>query len=587
MRFTEYILSGFKVLDSSMDRSRNYQFIGFDKPESQPPADATMHHAVQAPVKHAMRKILLHNEFVHITTKFKRSTIDDSSITEAFFKGDLPYHKVPKDGSYQRALAATMQVFAPQVPIKPVHYCDLRYYPWKLRPSAELPFTDDPALFKRVQHAAERKQIPDKRMSFGNLYNHIFEYLRPIIHYIKNGPFHLPFKTSWPQDDYLTPMRSHARSAIQPISDPNKVRFVYGYPKVGIFPQAMFFWPLFVYYHITGQSPLLWGYETMTGGWYRLNHELRSTPGISGSILELDWQGFDIHALFEVFDDIKNLSWSFFDCSHGYQPTKDYQGTSCDPDRLKNLWEWIWFSIKYTPIRLPDGRLFRRSWRGVPSGLFITQWLDSVYNCIMIFTILDAMGFEITSDLIIKVLGDDSLTRLRLLIPYDQHEAFTIRFKHLAQYYFDAVLSDKKSRIHNTLNGVKCLGYRNNNGLPVRDRESLLTALLYPKARRPTFEQLKARCIGIAYASAGNDPTTLEVCKDVYDYLDAKGIKADPAGLADLFDPNLGLDIDITFFPNILTIQRSLLILRDSREQAHRMWPTSHFLSPIPGLVDI
>jgi hypothetical protein len=78
-----------------------------------------------------------------------------------------------------------------------------------------------------------------------------------------------------------------------------------------------------------------------------------------------------------------------------------------DAQKWKNVWDgMVWYFIN-TPILMPDGRMFRK-YRGVPSGSWWTQMIDSVVNFILIEYLADCQNVEIRN---LKVLGDDSAFR--------------------------------------------------------------------------------------------------------------------------------------------------------------------------------
>jgi hypothetical protein len=213
----------------------------------------------------------------------------------------------------------------------------------------------------------------------------------------------------------------------------------------------------------------------------------------------------------------------------GYTTTVDSHGIywQVRPERLKNLWNWCQYARKHMPILLPDGRLLARLFRGVPSGLFTTQFLDSCYNAVMICTILNSLGIHIDIWTMLKLMGDDSLTRIPVFIPPSQHDDFKIACDDKLSYYFDAILSVDKSSISSTLEGAEVLSYHNRNGLPSRDELELAARFYHTKARKPTPSHTMAQCIGIAYACA--DPTLriYSVCREVFTHYALLGYTPD------------------------------------------------------------
>lgn len=516
----------------------------------------------------AFHKYLYYFQIEEILS-FRRSEVTDDLIERDFFSGNLPPHEVPKDEHYQQALKLTAELFSPPTPCRPTHIFDVKHhYPMKNHPSAEAPFSTEEKYFKL---------IPGLRRSVGNMKDIIFEHVREWHHNIKHGLM--------PSNSYLYHMILHVKTAIIGEDDPDKVRSIFGVPKPWIIAQIMFFWSLFAHYKRTNSSPLLWGYETFNGGWFRLNAELHASQ-IKGSILMIDWKRFDKHARFSVCNDLFLIMRSYLDFSRGYVPTANYPDTESDwssakTEKLERLWNWTVKAFYDTPVLLPDGRLYTRLHSGIPSGLFITQFLDSMYNCIMLLTILSRMGIVLTRSSVIKLMGDDSLIQLPILIDKTDHSAFLAKMQFWADHYFGSIISLDKSKISNRINGSEVLSYVNHNGLPHRDSTKLLAQLYHTKARSPTPARTMASAIGIAYASCGWDHQVYNVCKDIYEYYLSEGYSPDPAGLTIALgeDPFSWLDIQLDHFPSVFDIQNRLTTLDYKSDAMKRFWPEDHFLA--------
>lgn len=523
-------------------------------------------------VKHALNRFCYPQQLEAILQGYTRHEVTQELILSDFFNGDIPEHKVPKDEHYLAALDFTRTAFAPPKPVRPVHLHDVQHhYPLKNKPNAEAPFSTDKYFLDKLPL--------NTKPSTGNMKPIIFDYTRRWHHEIKNG--------SEPHHRYFYFMLLHIKTALVTSNSPPKVRCIFGVPKPWILAHIMFFWPLFSYYKSNkGSSPLLWGYETFNGGWMRLNYELMHKY-MRTSILMIDWKRFDKYAQFSVLSDLFKVQRSYLDFSRGYMPTVDYPDTETDwttdkEQRLERLWQWTIDAFYETPVLLPDGRLFRRLHAGIPSGLYPTQYDDSQYNCVMLITILLAMDISVTRDMLIKLMGDDSLIRLLILIPPNQHQAFFEKMQYYASYYFASIISIDKSKISNTPNGAEVLSYVNHNGLPHRDPTALLAQLYHTKARKPTPGKTMASAIGIAYASCGFDRQVYYVCKDIYSYYFSLGIEPDPTGLTlALGDDPFGLrasDISLTHFPSQHEIQANLTALDFVSDSVERFWPTEHFL---------
>lgn len=240
-------------------------------------------------------------------------------------------------------------------------------------------------------------------------------------------------------------------------------------------------------------------------------------------------------------------------------------------------------AILTTPLMLPNGDLLRFMHSGIYSGYFQTQILDSIYNCVMIFTILSKMGFDLDK-VAIKVQGDDSLF---LLLYMFATLVFTFLkfFQHYATLYFGSEVSIDKSELRPSLEGAEVLKYRNHGTMPVRDELQLLAMLRHPE-RTSSLPSLMARTIGIAYANCGNFTRVYQICEDIYKYLETGGFSPDALGLpgALRFRQNYvpGYDvIDITHFPTYFeTVKNLQNPTRYLLSEKH--WPQKHFIG-IPG----
>jgi len=526
----------------------------------------------QRVVKKALTKYLLGSDVTYITEKYHHPVATMDMILTTLRKGDLPDHEIPEDEHFERGFNEALSRFAPPFKIRPVHFADLRFYKWNWHPNVEEPFYSDRQLERAVQDAHSAGLLPDARMSFGNLRNVVFIRVRQFLHQIKRNQI---TNTSilWPL------MKIHVKPALTPI-DEWKTRVIYGVSKMHVLPQAMFFWPLFNYYINADDDPLLWGFETVLGGLQKLYQSRFLCTILSYTYVTIDWSGFDLRSLFSLQRKTMDKWETWFDFSNGYIPTKFYHTSAVDPQHLKNLWDWQRDACFNMPFVMPDHTMYSRKYRCIPSGLFITQFLDSCVNLVMIMTILDAMGFDI-SKIKILVQGDDSVIRLHFLIPADQHAEFKAKFAALASYYFDHQARAEKTELHNAPDGVEVLGYTNWNGYPKRDWRKLLAQLYHPRGA-PSLPVLKARCCGFAYASMYEHPQVINVLKDIYDHLDSRNIQA--AELRHwrdvlLYGPE-EMQVQTDHFPTLAEVTRFLrspFVRTQTEKDAY--WPSAHFLA--------
>ena len=233
---------------------------------------------------------------------------------------------------------------------------------------------------------------------------------------------------------------------------------------------------------------------------------------------------------------------------------------------------------------MPDGKVWMRTRNGIPSGMFRTQWLDSIINGIMITTILSDAGFNIQSDLLLKVLGDDSLSVIFAFVPPVQREGLKTFIAERALIRFNAKLSLEKTEISDSLWDMEILGYRNYHGSAYRDPLKLLAQLLYPESESPTFSSLMGRCVGIAYADLGRSPRLYRVCRDIFKYLKDCGIKPDSRATTRLLSGSKfiehRMEVDNSRFPDPIEIQKYTRIpYHRSSNDNDRYWPPEIFLT--------
>jgi hypothetical protein len=615
----EYLTHTFERITSWFSAPRNLEYIG--RYEHDPPRTAYTNDIAllnhQKTVRHALQEYLYPDEVTLITESYRRSGVTMASILDDFFANDVEQHDIPFDEHVNIGLNAMATAFRPPRPCLPCHINDVEHhYPYKWQVNSEPPFSTD-AFFKQhlptygewldmhgLDHidkqdflrrhiniedpGFQKSVVPPK---FGFQKGEIFRWTRRWHHIIKSG--FTDFAGLNPNSHYIKqrfifPMLLHTKTAIVKTEDPDKMRTIWGCSKPWIIADTMFYWEYIAWLKLNpGASPMLWGYETFTGGWLRLNAKLFNSH-LSSSYITLDWSRFDKRAYFQLIHKIMEHARTFLDFNRGYVPNvfyseNEYRDWNAQKaEKLEHLWLWTLECLYQSAIVLPNGDLYKRRFAGIPSGLFITQLLDSWYNYTMIATLLSALGMDPNST-IIKVQGDDSITRLSVLIPPNEHALFLTRLQELADHYFKAIISVTKSEVRNKLNGCEVLSYRHNYGLPYRDEIKMMAQFYHTKARNPTPEITMAQAIGFAYASCGNHQRVYLCCKDIYEYYQSLGYSPNRAGLTAIFGNSPDL-IEYPFaldhFPSIYEIKQ-YLTSTDYRNpiQDYKTWPTKYFLN--------
>nr|AEX87909.2 RNA-dependent RNA polymerase [Heterobasidion partitivirus 9] len=598
-------------------KTTNFEFVGtYHNQPSIPQVNQIAIDNHQRTIRVAMERYLTSDEFSLITTGYKRTSLDPATITDDFFSGDIEPHDEPQDLASQLAIEAGLnamqRAFCPPNPARPVHLYDVEWhYPYKWQVNAEVPFSTETYFLKLRKKFSDfydaasktwthyvnpldalRRYGPEPPFDtlnqvtppkFGFMKELIFSFVHSWLHVIKSR-FHSNAgytHSNFLRQRFLFPMQLHIKTALVKADQPNKLRSIWGVSKLWIIAETMIYWELIAYMKLNrGSTPMLWGYETFTGGWFRLNAELQSSH-LRQSIITIDWSRFDKRAYFWLIRKILFRIRQHLDFNNGYVGTKDYPSSPTDPDKLQALWEWTLEALFDSPIILPDGKMYKRRFAGIPSGLYITQLLDSWYNYTMLAAILTYLGLD-PERCIIKVQGDDSIIRLYVLIPPSEHDNFLLKMQEVATHLFASRISDQKSEVRDDLNGAEVLSYRNNRGLPYRDEIQMVAQFYHTKAKDPTPEITMAQAIGFAYAACGNNYRIHSLLEEVYNYYHEQGFTPNPAGLSIVFGdspdrPDYPIELD--HFPTQQETQRFLLST-DYRnaEQDARTWPLLHFL---------
>jgi hypothetical protein len=549
----------------------------------------------------------------------RRSNSTDEAVIEDFKSFEQPRHIVPKDDNYFRAVNLTRQMFKPAHMLFPISFPDLRYYPWRLKPSIEAPWNletfsftptfrnlDEESETPKIREDLEKlmlkatrtikwlwhgrirvgdylriKQaigiIDNNRRTFHNLYNEIFQYNRTLVHQIKEGSTKFFKLDGTPIPYYWNTL--HARAHVVSKDEPDKIRAVFGATKLLLMVENMFIWALQSVYLNTETGNLLWGREIMKGGWLKLFNEI-NFHGKPSTFLTLDWSQFDKRLLFQVMDDVHAIWRSYFDFNW-YQPTSFYpQATPRDPQRIERLWKWMCYSIKHTPILLPNGELYQWTHSGFGSGYQQTQLMDSFANMIMILTCLAAMGIKIEAESFwIRVQGDDSLVAFFEYVYRLYGPDFLTKLADTAMFYFNAKLNVKKSEISDRLSGMTVLGYFNVHGFPYRTDEDLLRHLFFPE-RPQDMARLAASALGLDLASCGCSERFHNLCEYIWrKIVIEKGIQPKFAHLEWMERTNIISSIEeiseLKEFPTRMQL-RALTWQYPVRDEAtkQRLWPT-------------
>lgn len=545
------------------------------------PVNESNQYVYQFIVDHFLQKHMFSYELDAIKNQFARSPVSLDALYEDTLKAQIPRINLMLDDNLLEAIDTIQDVFRPRKKIFPMHFADTRYYPWPLSSNIELPYSNS----RNVQHYLLERfnngEIDNRKANFHNLYNYVFQDLRPKIHLIKEGKC---FNHNFTQD-FLYPMTAHVRPGLGKAVHGNmkiKNRLVYGVSKTQLIPECQFSYPLFREYLDSGLSPLLWNYETLNGGWIKLRSELLPQLPRTYFVFSGDWSQFDHRVLFELMNIIFIADMSYYHWDE-YQPTEDFPYAKVNPQKTTNLYIWLIYATFSSPLLMPDNRLIMRNFAALASGMFRTQYIDSKVNGIMLLTIFKDAGFNIDAKHMLKLMGDDNFAIVWKWLPVSERQSLFDFLSERAMTRFGAILSVDASEFHDSLDFVELLGYRNFCGHAYRDPNKLLAQLYYPESNSFKLSSLMARTIGISYADLYRNPRLQRVCSDIYDYLKSQGIYPQKKTLFHMFDRNVvhSLDIQTDHFPSRLEITRNLTVPKTrSPTDSDRYWPTQFFIEP-------
>jgi len=567
------------------------------------------------------------NDTIELVLSARRPAETPDLVEKSFAKFEVPKHFIVRDKHFENGIKWTTENGKPNRILHPISFPDLRYYPWNLPPNAEAPWniegyrftpefrnidgeSENPKLqekvnmkwsyqlrdsisvddYLKIKHSLG--MIPDSRPSFHNLYNEIFVRNRRLIHEIK----HLNPRF-WQSDGTPTPYfwnTVHIKTTVVSAEDDDKIRIVFGAPKLILQVENMFLWPLQATYLNTGTGFMMWGREIIRGGWKKVEIEL-SHLGHEHGILCIDWSGWDKRFSFELQTEIDKIWRSYYDFTR-YEPTSLYPNGTPDPQEIERLWNWKCHATKHTPMILPYGEFAEWEDSGYGSGFQGTQLTDSFGNAIVTTTCISSMGIDIFNpDFYAKFQGDDAYVRFLLWILQIYGPTFLPKFAEAAKFYFNHELSIKKSSALTTVENSSMLSYTYKHGLPFRTDVDLLQHLFFPRHTR-TWETLAGSALGLAYANAGISERFHQLCAYIWNKIvHEKGLEPKMArtqkakllsGTDTTFDfPSLKTKI----FPTFLELS-SLVQTHHPRteEDNQKLWPTHEgphgkffFLNPV------
>jgi hypothetical protein len=305
----------------------------------------------------------------------------------------------------------------------------------------------------------------------GDCMEEIYHEARWLGHRMKQdgrGPFN-PSKVRFP------PCVAGQRGAMSEIGLP-KTRLVWIYPAEMLVIEGFYAPRMYHDFMAQSQSPMLNGKSAQ-----RLYTEWTCHLKEGETLYGIDFSSFDstvpawlIRTAFNILR--QNIDWDHF---NGEKVSKK------DRQKWKNVWDgMVWYFIN-TPILMPDGRMFRKS-RGVPSGTWFTQMIDSVVNYIVIQYLANCQQSEIRN---LKVLGDDSAFR--------SGADFSLEQGQVDCDPLGMIMKPEKCEKTEDPSEFKLLGTVYKNQHAHRPTEEWFKLALYPESAVQTVDVSLTRLIGL------------------------------------------------------------------------------------------
>lgn len=177
-----------------------------------------------------------------------------------------------------------------------------------------------------------------------------------------------------------------------------KRRLVWGYPLSVTLVESTFARPLINYY-MERRTP-------MPIGQHRYKVYSRMVKITNGAVK----YGFDF-SKFDATISAKLIAMAFSVLA------KQFDWNNSD----RKSWDQVVNYFIHTPILMPDGFVYQKH-RGVPSGSYFTQLIDSVVNYFLIqYATILLNGFGVSKERVL-VLGDDSFFSLPMFVPVEQYQ---------------------------------------------------------------------------------------------------------------------------------------------------------------------
>jgi hypothetical protein len=451
-------------------------------------------------------------DFVDKCTKgYKRSEGMTDDFVKTFEKHSNDEYKSPASwDSETMAHFLTALTFCFGVLFRPIrkafiiHWCDLFYLPWRWTKSSGWPYCVNK--FTRSKGAAWNK----------------FTYFgRNVVHGIKYMTLD-PKRCVLPLKTYI--IMGYNRFHIAKTDSFAKIRLVFGVPMIVLACEMQLFAGYLFMIKFYKTSPIAYGREIYNGGMAFVDSNIRQ-----GDIIICDdISGFDYHVYFWFIELIFRIIFTNFISFTRYWPcfkeSSKYFNTEMDPkdmtSKYYNVLITVFRWICELKVLLPTREFLFRRFQFLPSGIYMTNFLDSVINTIITYHTCLCLGLNIDDITFIIVLGDDltftvaatAISRLGL-----SPNGFYRAFDGLRAKLYNMTSFGTPRYVGRDKNGIIFLKYKNNNGRPMRDLEELTAGALV-RERHTKPQHLASILVGLAYAAVATSRTYHDCLKEAYEY---------------------------------------------------------------------
>nr|UVZ34176.1 RNA-dependent RNA polymerase [Botryosphaeria dothidea partitivirus 3]UWJ07825.1 RNA-dependent RNA polymerase [Botryosphaeria dothidea partitivirus 3-1] len=271
------------------------------------------------------------------------------------------------------------------------------------------------------------------------------------------------------------PCLAGQRGAMSDASEP-KTRLVWVYPSEMLVVEGQYAPRMYHAFMDDPNTPMLNGKsaQKLYTEWCVGLREGEMLYGLDFSSFDTKVPAWLIRVAFNILR--QNIDWETW---HGETVNKR------DRQKWRNVWDaMVWYFIN-TPMLMPDGRMFRK-YRGVPSGSWWTQMVDSVVNYILVNYLTECQATETRG---LRVLGDDSAFRSCDPFGLDQAERDAASI--------GMVLHPEKCDVTDDPSKFKLLGTTYRDGHAHRDTEEWFKLALYPESSVSSTGVSFSRLVGL------------------------------------------------------------------------------------------